>query len=150
LRGRSLFPEVLILLGLRRGACGSVVDAGFTRTYFAEIGAMFKIGADSIGLTKLICADLGSADSKGVRANLRGGIDAEGGSVRSGTVWGGGGTVPTGRWRFTRKHSWEARNYQGGLVTHRYFVRTAQRRGTHPLHETEPQRVGHPESLSLP
>jgi hypothetical protein len=150
LRGRSLFPEMLILLGLGRGTRGSVVDAGFTRTYCAEIGAMFKIGVDSSGLTELICLDLGSADSKGVRVNLRGGIGANERRGWSGMECGGGGTVPTGRWRFTRKHSWEARTYQGGLVTHRYFVRTARRRGAHPLRETEPQRVGHPETLSLP
>jgi hypothetical protein len=69
---------------------------------------VFKIGADSIGLTKLICADLGSADSKGVRADLRVGIGAEEGTGLPGMGRGGGGAVPAGRWRFTRKYSWEA------------------------------------------
>ena len=88
-----------------------------------EMGASSEIGVDSMGLTKLIFADRGSADSKGFRAILRGGIGANEGSGRSGMGCGGGGTVPARRWRFTRKCSWAAWACQCGLVTHRYFVR---------------------------
>jgi hypothetical protein len=67
--------------------------------------------------------DRGSADSKGVRADLKGSIGGEEGIVRPGMGSGAGEMVPAGDLQLTQKCSWEVWPCQYRLVTHRYFVR---------------------------
>ena len=58
--------EVFILLGLQAGLFVSVVDAGVTDVQFATFGEIWILRIDSIGVTGIKFANLGSADSKEV------------------------------------------------------------------------------------
>jgi hypothetical protein len=61
-----LFPEVFILLYLRGAVSVSIAQARLTGAQFAKYDEIRNLRVDSIGVTKLRRAHLGSADSKGV------------------------------------------------------------------------------------